>query len=186
MYPPPWELDSDKVDEAIRMAEDWLADVLGTRIGWNWVRTINSQRTLAEWRTEQVGLIQQEVELLGMPWSDEYIYLAFVRGMGGIRRRHPVQRRQSRFCYGGRRLPRSSMQLPHTHGRLGVTGRQWVGPQLLQHDRPDWGLHPRGPARPRPAPSGWMAGGEPARLGRDLNGPLVEHAQLHQHQGPDS
>ena len=79
----PWELDSGKVDEAISVAEDWLADVLGTRIGWNAVRTINSKRTLTEWRTEQIGLIRGEVELLGMPWTDDYIYLAFVRGMGG-------------------------------------------------------------------------------------------------------
>ena len=44
----PWEMDSGKVDQAIGVTEDWLADVLGTRIGWNGVRTINSQRTLTE------------------------------------------------------------------------------------------------------------------------------------------
>ena len=79
----PWELSSAKVDEVIRRAEQWLADALGTRIGWNPVREINSQRSLSEWRSGQIGLIKEEAEGVGLPWTDDYIYLAFVRGMGG-------------------------------------------------------------------------------------------------------
>ena len=44
---------------------------------------INSQRSLPEWRSGQIGLIKGEVEGVGLPWTDDYIYLAFVRGMGG-------------------------------------------------------------------------------------------------------
>ena len=79
----PWKLSRSKVNEAIRAGEEWLADVLGTRITWNPVRTVNSQRGIAEWRSSNIYLIKDEVELLGLPWTDDYIYLAFVRGMGG-------------------------------------------------------------------------------------------------------
>ena len=79
----PWELGEAKLNEAIRVAEDWLADALVARIRWNSVEVVHSQRTLAEWRTRQIGLIKDEVALLGLPWTDDYIYLGFVRGMGG-------------------------------------------------------------------------------------------------------
>ncbi len=79
----PWEPGSEKVNQAIRAAEDWLADALGTRIRWNQVRVINSQLSLSEWRSRNIGLIKEEVDLLGLPWTDDYVYLAFVRGMGG-------------------------------------------------------------------------------------------------------
>lgn len=79
----PWEVDTEKVDEAIREAEEWLATALSRRIPWNPVTRIDSERTLSEWRSGQIGLIRDEVEELGLPWTDDYIYLAFVRGMGG-------------------------------------------------------------------------------------------------------
>ena len=79
----PWELSAKKVDEAVQAGEDWLTDVLGTRIQWNQVRLINSQRSLPEWRSGNISLIKEEVDSLGLPWTDQYIYLAFVRGMGG-------------------------------------------------------------------------------------------------------
>ena len=71
------------MDEAIREAEEWLATALSRRIPWNPVTRIDSERTLSEWRSGQIGLIRDEVEELGLPWTDDYIYLAFVRGMGG-------------------------------------------------------------------------------------------------------
>ena len=79
----PWEVDETTVNEAIRSAEDWLADALGRRIGWNQLRVVNSERTLTEWRDGKIYLIKDEVERLGLDWNDDYIYLAFVRGMGG-------------------------------------------------------------------------------------------------------
>ncbi len=80
----PWEVSADKVNDAIRVAEDWLADTLTTRIRWNQVRLINSQRTVSQWRSGGIGLLKDEVDILGLPWTDDYIYLAFVRGMGGF------------------------------------------------------------------------------------------------------
>ena len=79
----PWELSSGKVDEAITKGEEWLGEALGSRIRWNPVRLINSRRALSEWRTGNISLIKEEVDHLGLPWTDDYIYLAFVRGMGG-------------------------------------------------------------------------------------------------------
>ena len=79
----PWVVDSDQVDEAICAAEDWLASALVTRIPWDQVRTINSVHSLSEWRTRKIALISDEVISQGLPWNADYIYLAFVRGMGG-------------------------------------------------------------------------------------------------------
>lgn len=79
----PWNLELEKVNQAIRGGEDWLAEALGTRISWEPVRLINSQQPLSEWRSRSIGLLRGEVEQLGLPWTDDYIYLAFVRGMGG-------------------------------------------------------------------------------------------------------
>ena len=79
----PWTVDGDKVNQSVRFAEDWLAEALGTRIPWQPVLTISSQRSVSEWLSEKIYLIKDEVELLGLPWTEDYIYLAFVRGMGG-------------------------------------------------------------------------------------------------------
>lgn len=79
----PWEVDEAKVNEAIRYAEDWLSNALGRRIPWDPIRAIHSERTLAEWRNTKIYLIKDQVERIGLRWSDDYIYLAFVRGMGG-------------------------------------------------------------------------------------------------------
>ena len=79
----PWEVPAARIDESIRVAEDWLAGALGTRIPWSQVRTIKSQYNLADWRRMNISLIRVEVETLGLPWTGDYVYLAFVRGMGG-------------------------------------------------------------------------------------------------------
>lgn len=79
----PWDIDRSKVDSALLTAEDWLSEALGRRIKWEQVRVIDSHRSLAEWRTGQIGLIRGEVESAGLEWTDEHVYLAFVRGMGG-------------------------------------------------------------------------------------------------------
>ncbi len=79
----PWAVSRQKVNEAVRAAEDWLAAALITRIKWNDVRIINSDRRLSEWRSRKIEVIKDEVALLGLPWTNDYVYLAFVRGMGG-------------------------------------------------------------------------------------------------------
>jgi hypothetical protein len=60
-----------------------MENALGTPIRWNPVMLINSQYSLSEWRSRKIYLIKDEVEQLGLPWTDDYVYLAFVRGMGG-------------------------------------------------------------------------------------------------------
>ncbi len=79
----PWELSSDKVNEEIKAGDDWLAAALGSRIPWNPVRIIHSQNNVSQWRSVKISLVKEEVIGLGLPWTDDYIYLAFVRGMGG-------------------------------------------------------------------------------------------------------
>ena len=79
----PWMVEGDKVNQAIVNAEQWLAEALGVRISWEGTRSIDSQRSLSEWRSQGIHLIKEEVELQGQAWTDDNIYLAFVRGMGG-------------------------------------------------------------------------------------------------------
>lgn len=79
----PWMISGDKLNQAIVNAENWLAEALGVRIAWEGSRTIDSDRTLLEWRSRGINLIKEEVDLQGQPWTDELVYVAFVRGMGG-------------------------------------------------------------------------------------------------------
>ena len=79
----PWIVDTERINQAVRFAENWLAETLGDRISWQPVMAVDSHLTVAEWRAGNIYLIKDEVDLLGLPWSEEYIYLAFVRGMGG-------------------------------------------------------------------------------------------------------
>lgn len=47
------------------------------------MRVIHSRRDTTEWRSRNIYLIKDEVDLLGLPCTDDHIYLAFVRVMGG-------------------------------------------------------------------------------------------------------
>ena len=71
----PWAVSLQKVNEAVRAAEDWLAAALITRIKWNDVRIINSDHSLSEWRSRKIEVIKDEVALLGLPWTK---YVVFV------------------------------------------------------------------------------------------------------------
>ena len=79
----PWLVSGDKVNEAIVNAEHWISEALGVSIAWEGTRTIDSHRSLSEWRSQGIHLIKEEVDLQGQPWTDDLVYLAFVRGMGG-------------------------------------------------------------------------------------------------------
>lgn len=79
----PWEVDEGEIEKALIFARDWLADVLGHTIEWNEARTITSRWSLEQWRMHGLGLLRGDVEALGFEWKKEFIYLGFVRGMGG-------------------------------------------------------------------------------------------------------
>ena len=79
----PWEPDVDKLQAAIATAEAWLETAVGTPIRWEPLRQVSSERTVGEWRELGVEAVRAEVERLLLRWSDDYIYLAFVRGLGG-------------------------------------------------------------------------------------------------------
>ena len=78
----PWLLDTDKVKQTIVFADQWLTQALGTRIPWVSLLTVHSHHSLADWRTKKISLIKEEVERHGLPWTEDRVYLAFVRGMG--------------------------------------------------------------------------------------------------------
>ena len=100
----PWQPDMDALNAAIITAESWLESVVGTKIPWEPIRQVQSERTVAEWREGGVYLVQAEVERLLLRWSDDYVYLAFVRGLGGLCGRYRIRTRQCRVCRSRRRL----------------------------------------------------------------------------------
>ena len=79
----PWEPDTEALRAAIDSAEGWLETAVGTPIKWEPLRQVSSERSVAEWRELGVEAVRAEVERLLLRWSDDYIYLAFVRGLGG-------------------------------------------------------------------------------------------------------
>ena len=79
----PWKVDEDEIGKALIFARDWLGDVLGHTIEWNELRPIDSRWSLEQWRMHGIGLLRGDVEELGFDWKNEFIYLGFVRGMGG-------------------------------------------------------------------------------------------------------
>ena len=79
----PWRVTESQVAAAVKEGERWLAGVLGVDIKWDRLRVVRSDWDLFKWRSEKIALVKEEVEGLGLPWTDLYIYVAFVRGMGG-------------------------------------------------------------------------------------------------------
>ncbi|MBI4220289.1 MAG: hypothetical protein HY682_09120 [Chloroflexi bacterium] len=79
----PWQVDQQKIGSAIREAENWLANALGTRIKWEGLQTISSRHGIGDWRSTKIGLLHEEVTNARLPWTADHVYLAFVRGMGG-------------------------------------------------------------------------------------------------------
>jgi hypothetical protein len=79
-----WMVDHRRVSRAVQEADAWLTEVLGLRIPWQPLGVIDSQFTLKTWRERGVHLLQNEVRKQGWPWRKEFIYLGFVRGLGGF------------------------------------------------------------------------------------------------------
>ncbi|MFQ5874277.1 MAG: hypothetical protein ACE5JL_10815 [Dehalococcoidia bacterium] len=80
----PVEVPIDDVEDALKPAGTWLNDVLGATIPWAPLRRIASSRSLDEWRAQGIRLVEQEVRDAALPWTEDNVYLAFVRGMGGF------------------------------------------------------------------------------------------------------
>ena len=79
----PWEPDLEALQSAIITAEEWLETAVGTPVEWDPIQQVDSERTVAEWREQGVHAVRAEVEQLSLRWSDDFVYLAFVRGLGG-------------------------------------------------------------------------------------------------------
>jgi len=79
----PWRLDETEIRAAVDFAETWLSAAAGTKIPWDALRVVESTHTLEEWRDRRIGLMKSEVAALNLPWRQDHVYLAFVRGMGG-------------------------------------------------------------------------------------------------------
>ena len=68
---------------AVSTGKAWLNDVLGVDLRWYAVERLESQVPLSEWREHGISVLKREIEERGKPTSREYVYLGFVRGMGG-------------------------------------------------------------------------------------------------------
>ena len=52
-------------------------------IPWANLIVLDSQRPLDKWRKRRIGQLKREIKDADLPWTKDYVYLAFVRGMGG-------------------------------------------------------------------------------------------------------
>lgn len=80
---PPVEVPQKELQNAIVSAEAWLNGALEAVIPWAELIVLDSDYSLDEWRGQGIGLLEREVRNVGLPWTEDYVYLAFVRGMGG-------------------------------------------------------------------------------------------------------
>jgi hypothetical protein len=158
----PWEVDEGRVNEAIRHAEDWLADALGRRIRWERLRVLNSEHTLAEWRARQIHLIKDEVEQLELEWNDDYIYLAFVRGMGGYAGGISYRNRDAGFAMVGDICLEAICDYPFpTAGSALLESPPWSANSYSKVGQTGAFIHEALHGLDLPHPDGWPAGEQP-------------------------
>ena len=158
----PWDVNSDKVNKAIQAANDWLATALGTRITWNLVRTINSQRSISQWRSGKIRLIKEEVSLLGLPWTDDYIYLAFVRGMGGYAGGIRYQRGEAGYAMVGDVCLEAICEYPaSTAGSVLLGDKGWPPNSYSLIGQTGAFIHEALHGLDLPHPDGWPGGHQP-------------------------
>ena len=79
----PVRMPEERLEEAVFAGRVWLDEVLGVDLNWSALERLDSQTPLSEWRDRGISELRREIEGRGMPMSAEYVYLGFVRGMGG-------------------------------------------------------------------------------------------------------
>ena len=79
----PVRIPEQQLFNAVSTGKAWLNDVLGVDLRWYAVERLESRAPLSEWREHGIAVLKREIEERGKPTSREYIYLGFVRGMGG-------------------------------------------------------------------------------------------------------
>ena len=79
----PVRIPEERLYDAVYAGRLWLNEVLGVDLRWYAVERIDSRMTLLEWRDRGIQALKAEVEERGKPLRREYVYLGFVRGMGG-------------------------------------------------------------------------------------------------------
>ena len=79
----PVRIPEQRLFNAVSTGKAWLNEVLGVDLQWYAVERLESQFPLSEWREHGISVLKREIEERGKPTSREYVYLGFVRGMGG-------------------------------------------------------------------------------------------------------
>ena len=79
----PIRVPTDRLLTAIYDARAWLNGVLGVELRWYALERLESRTPISEWREQGISALKRELEERRKPLTREYIYLAFVRGMGG-------------------------------------------------------------------------------------------------------
>ena len=158
----PWIVDIDKVNQAVRFADSWLAEALGDRIPWRPALTVNSRRSVSEWRSGNIYLIKDEVELLGLPWTDEYVYLAFVRGMGGYAGGIGYQDGNAGYAMVGDICLEAICEYPEpTSGSVLLGGDSWPANSYSATGQTGAFIHEALHGLGLPHPDGWPEGDQP-------------------------
>lgn len=159
----PWEPDADKISSAISRAEDWLEVAVGTRIPWEPLRRVQSERTVADWREHGVHLVRAEVERLLLRWSEDYVYLAFVRGLGGYAGGIGYANGNAGFAAVGDVCIEAVCEYPEpSAGSSVLGGGPWPGSAWSADGQTGAFIHEALHGFGLPHPDGWPAGRRPA------------------------
>ena len=121
----PIEVTRDKVKTALETAELWLNDVLGATITWERLRRIDSSTSISQWRSRKIGLLREEVQQARLPWNEDYIYLAFVRGMGGYAGGIKYETGQSGYAMVGDICLEAICEYPEPNAGSILLGSNW-------------------------------------------------------------
>ncbi len=79
----PVRIPEQQLFNAVSTGKAWLNEVLGVDLQWYAIERLESLAPLSEWREHGIAVLKREIEERCKPASREYIYLGFVRGMGG-------------------------------------------------------------------------------------------------------
>ena len=79
----PLRIPDERLLHSIYAGRDWLNDVLGVDLPWYALERIDSRIPISQWREQGIDALKRELEERQKPLTREYVYLAFVRGMGG-------------------------------------------------------------------------------------------------------
>lgn len=157
----PIEVPRGQVQSALVTAKTWLDVMLGIDIPWAPLREIASNFSVVEWRSAGIGLLEREVREASMPWTDDFIYLAFVRSMGGYAGGIKYERGRAGHAMVGDVCLESICHYPEPNATSALLGEGWPSSSRSAQGQTAAFLHETLHGFDLPHPDGWPVGEQP-------------------------